>query len=307
MSYTSNSVKKVNCFLVGGPKCGTTAMVSYLKSHPDIFISEPKESNYFMDDLPEMKYVNTLKDYEKLFNNFNTGHKIYCGASILNLHSKKALNKIYEYNKEAKIIVMLRDPMEMIPSYHQQIIYTLDEEETDLNKAWDLEESRRLGENIPEKCRNVRLLYYHEIAKYNNQLKRVYKFFPYENVKIILFDDFKKSNIETYKDLLDFLDVPYDGRQDFPKINEAKEAKSKIINHFVNRPPKILRLIANMLLKVLNQPRFGFLEMIDKMNQRKTTKKDLSDELKFKIKKEYEEDVRNLEKLISRDLSKWLN
>ena len=67
--------KKVNCFLVGGPKCGTTAMVAHLKTHNGIFVSEPKECNYFLEDMPEMKYVTNLKEYHSLFGQFNLNNK----------------------------------------------------------------------------------------------------------------------------------------------------------------------------------------------------------------------------------------
>lgn len=298
--------KKVNCFLVGGPKCGTTAMVAHLKTHNDIFVSEPKESNYFLEDMQEMKYVTNLKEYHSLFEQFNSPHEVYIDASILYLHSEESLKAIYEYNKEAKIIAMLRNPMEMVYSFHSQILYTLDEDQAEFEKAWDLEDSRKLGQNIPKNCRSPRLLYYSEVAKYHEQLQRVYKYFPEEQVKVVLFDDFKNSNLETYKDLLAFMDLVYDGKVDFPRVNEAKKAKNKFINRFVHRPPKILKRIARLILKLINKPRFGILERIDKLNRDKDLRQGLSDQIKEKIRNAYADDIKQLSGLINKDLSHWL-
>ena len=298
--------KKVNCFLVGGPKCGTTAMVAHLKTHNGIFVSEPKECNYFLEDMPEMKYVTNLKEYHSLFGQFNSPHEAYIDASILYLHSEEALKAIYDYNKEAKIIAMLRDPMEMVYSFHSQILYTLDEDQAEFEKAWDLEDSRKLGQNIPKSCRSPRLLYYSEVAKYNEQLQRVYKYFPEEQVKVVLFDDFKNSNIDAYKDLLAFMNIAYDGKVDFPRVNEAKKAKNKLINRFVHRPPKILKRIARLILKLINKPRFGILERIDKLNRDKDLRQELSDQMKEKIRKAYADDIKQLSGLINKDLSHWL-
>ncbi|MBO6605391.1 sulfotransferase [Psychroserpens sp.] len=298
---------KVNCFLVGGPKCGTTAMVAHLKSHESVFISEPKECNFFLEDMPEMKYARNLKEYHALFGQFKSTHLAYMDASILYLHSEDALKAIYEYNKDAKIIAMLRDPMEMAYSFHSQISYTLDEDIADFEQAWDLEQSRRQGKNIPKNCRSTRLLFYSEVAKYYEQLQRVYKYFPEDQVRVILFDDFKTSNLVAYKELLEFINVPYDGKIDFPRVNEAKKAKNKLINKFVNRPPKFLKAIARLILKLVNKPRFGILERIDKLNRDKDLRQELSMEMKVKIQNAYTQDVNQLSKLINRDLSHWLN
>lgn len=299
--------KKVNCFLVGGPKCGTTAMIAHLKTHIDIFISEPKECNFFLDDMAEMKYVTNLKDYHSLFEHFKSSHQTYIDASILYLHSEKALEEIYKYNKDAKIVAMLRDPMEMVYSFHSQISYTLDEDNSNFEEAWDLEDKRKQGDSISKSCRSARLLYYSEVAKYHEQLQRVYKYFPKEQVKVLLFDDFKVSNLESYKELLAFINVPYDGKVDFPRVNEAKKAKNKLINRFVNRPPKFLKQMARLILKLINKPRFGILERIDKLNRDKDLRQELSLEMKTKIRNAYAEDVNRLSNLINRDLSHWLN
>jgi len=296
----------VNFFLLGGPKCGTTAFVKYLRTHPDIFVSEPKEPNFFMDDMPQMKYVNTVEDYHALFNNFKDNHKIYCDASILYLYSDNAIQKIFEYNKNAKLLVMLRNPLEMVYSFHSQILYTLDEDKYNFVEAWKAEKNRRKGKEIPKHCRAEKLLFYSEIAKYHKQLKRVLPLFPKEQIKIIFYFEFKKSNLEVYKDVLSFLDLPYDGRTDFPRVNDAKKARFNSVNKFVHRPPKLLKKTAKILLRIFNKPRFGLMEKIDKLNRAKDERNELNQETKQLMLEEYRNDIESLAALTNRNLKDWM-
>ena len=54
-------------FIVGAPKCGTTALCKYLSQHPDVFLSTPKELNYFDTDFQTKKSAHSLAEYlEKL-------------------------------------------------------------------------------------------------------------------------------------------------------------------------------------------------------------------------------------------------
>jgi len=53
---------------------------------------------------------------------------------------------------------MLRNPLEMVPSYHHRMLYVLEENVRDFEKAWDLQEKRARGKRVPRRCMNGRLL-----------------------------------------------------------------------------------------------------------------------------------------------------
>lgn len=294
-----------NFFIVGGPKCGTTAMVEYLRTHPDVFISEPKEPNYLADDMPGMKYVDTEEEYLNLFKKAGS-NKVIGDASIFYMFSKEAIKNIYKLNPNAKLLVMLRNPIEMSHSFHQQILFTLDENEKNFEKALNLEENRKKGESIPKDCRASKLLYYSEIAKYGEQLENIYEYFSRENVKVILFDDFKKSNRNSYVEVLNFLEIKDDRRNEFPRVNDSKKAKSNFINKIVNRPPKFAQSIAKLTRKILNKPRLGILSSLDHMNREKLEKKEITIKEKQLLLASYKEDIKKTEKILNKDLSSWL-
>ena len=294
-----------NFFIVGGPKCGTTAMVEYLRTHPDIFISEPKEPNYFSDNLPETKYVDSLSEYLNLFKKA-TNFKIKGDASVFSMFSKVAIKNIYKSNSKAKLLIMLRNPIKMVPSYHLQIQYTLEEDVEDLCVVLGLERERELGNKIPKNSKCSKLLRYSEIAKYGEQLENVYKYFPKNQVKVILFDEFIKSNRNTYREVLNFLDIEDDGRRDFPKINEAKKAKSIFISKIVNRPPKFAKVLAKIARRILNKPRLGLLSALDCANREVTEKKHITIKEKNMLLEIYTKDIKKTEEILNQDLSSWL-
>src|SRR5690606_30582215 len=86
------SMTRPNLFIVGAPKCGTTAWVEYLSSHPEIFFCDPKEPHFFNTDIPNFRWVRSLDEYLKLF--VRAGSKKVVGeASILYLYSQEAAER----------------------------------------------------------------------------------------------------------------------------------------------------------------------------------------------------------------------
>jgi hypothetical protein len=295
-----------NFFIVGGPKCGTTAMVEFLRTHPEVFICEPKEPNFLADNMPDLKFVDSEIEYLNLFKNAAKA-KIIGDASIFYMFSKIAIKNIFDLNPDAKILVMLRNPLEMVPSFHQQILFTLDEDEKDFEKALEKESLRKENLHIPKHCRSTKLLHYSEIAKYGEQLENIYQFFPSEQVKILLFDDFKNNNRKCYLEVLKHLELDDDGRVDFPRINEAKKAKNKIINRIVNRPPKFAKTLAKFARRILNRPRLGILNTLDHMNRDKLDKKPISKKAKQKLIDIYISDIKKTEIILKTDLRFWVS
>ena len=131
---------KPDFFIIGAPKCGTTALVSYLSEHPDVFMSEPKEPHFFADDFPHYKkYIPTIDAYERLFEDAALKPATRVGeASVWYLYSEYAIKNIHKYRPDAKLIVMLRDPVEVMQSLHKQLLWTMDENQPSFEKALEL-------------------------------------------------------------------------------------------------------------------------------------------------------------------------
>ena len=149
---------KPGLFIVGAPTCGTTAWVSYLGEHPQIAFSRIKEPHYFARDLPGFREVEMKREYEALFS--DAGDAAVLGeASVLYLFSESAAEQIRKYNPDARILILLRAQEDYLPSWHQQLLYTFQEEIEDFGEAWRLSGQRR-PETVPETCKEPSLLDY---------------------------------------------------------------------------------------------------------------------------------------------------
>ncbi len=234
--------KLPNAFLLGAPKCGTTAVASYLETHPSVFFSHPKEPNFFNTDHDRefrhrfggFRHFDTLEQYAELFE--SAGQKpIRMEGSVMYLCSDRALDGILEVCPEARFVILLRDPVEMVVSLHAQNYWAFIEDEASLERAWFLQEERRRGRAIPRLCQEPALLQYTQVCSLADQVERVLARVPKERVHLALLEDFRNDARSAYLALLDFLGVPDDGRSEFPRVNSAKAHRIRRLNQWVLR------------------------------------------------------------------------
>lgn len=296
---------KPNFFIIGAPKCGTTAMAEYLKRHNNIFMSSPKEPHFFSTDLPGYNLVNNINEYLDLFKNIKPEHNIIGEASVYYLYSKEAILNIYKFNKNAKILVMLRNPIEMVYSLHSQLIQSGNETELDFQKAWALAETRKKGMNLPKYSKNHKVLFYNEISKYHEQIDNVYNYFPKDQVHIVLFDDFKKDTKKCFDEVLAFLNVKNDYNFNFEKINENASPRNNFINTLVKKQPYGIKLLKNKIKNILGIKQFGLAKKLSKLNTKKTIRQKLDNNLRKEIYEVYKYDIEKLSIELNRNLKHW--
>ena len=295
-----------NFFIVGAPKCGTTALSAYLQSHPNVFMTTPKEPHYFATDLPEYRAVRTEPEYRNLFQECTAAHRAIGEGSVWYLYSSQALENISRFYGQSKIVIMLRNPVDMVYSMHSQHLYSLDEDQASFEDAWKLQTHRRKGRCIPNACRDVKTLMYADIAKFGTQVENVFRIFPQEQVKIILFDDFKAHTRSVYQETLAFLNIPQDGRDDFPQINVNKRHRFNFIAQFIRNPPEVLRKLNRSLDKTMGSNLNWSRQLLRKINTRVESRQPLSEELRREIVAAYKDDIMHLSRLINRSLEIWL-
>lgn len=255
-----------NFFIVGAPKCGTTAWVDYLATHPDIAFSAEKEPHHFNTDFPEFRWAKTEQDYLKQFD--GTGGCVRVGeASVQYLYSEDAAENIARFCPDAKIIIFLRDPASFIRSYHNQLLLNLDENIDDLGKAWAMSDSRS-GADIPKTCREPKFLNYKKVAAFSEQVARYKDRFEPDQIKIMWFEDWKDDPRTAYLELLTFLDLQDDGRSDFPVIHGAKRNASNLMARLFQRPPAWALKASSTLKGALGIKRLGLVKRLRHLNTR---------------------------------------
>ncbi len=299
--------RRPNFFILGAPKCGTTALSEYLRRHPQIFVSTPKEPHYFCDDF-DYYYApgaRTLDHYLGLFADADEHHLAVGEASVWYLYSQTAARNIVAFDPDARVIVMVRNPVELVPSLHSQLRYMLDEAEPDPAMAWKLQDARRRGEGLPTTVRVPEFLQYGEAARLGAQVRRVLEVVPREQVKILVFDDLRADTGAVYRDALSFLGVPDDGRTEFPRVNENKVHRAAAVARFTQRPPSALVAVARGVKRIARVERLGVLDRMRRRNREVTRREEISPEFEQALRDYFRDDVAELGELIGRDLSAW--
>tara|TARA_B110000090_G_scaffold14173_1_gene14158 strand:- start:17 stop:883 length:867 start_codon:yes stop_codon:yes gene_type:complete len=286
---------KVDFFIVGAPKSGTTSLYHYLSEHPQVEMSSQKEPDYFSDKAIHeqgMYYaknrVDTLDKYESLF--VQKESVVYGEASVSYLFYENVAEDIKKYNPNAKIIIMLRDPIERAFSH-----YLMD---------------YRLGlisdsfENVLAKIskhKNAHLFYqqYIEVSKYAKQIQRYLDFFKKENILFIDYEDFKKNVSKTVDQVYNFLNISTEFVAD---INTKH-------NTFIMPKNKIIRLIYSFvfLRKILTFLFPVYLVKNIRVLLFKSDKKpELLKETRSQLRIIFNDDIKKLEEVLSKDYSKWI-
>lgn len=292
-----------NFFVVGAPKCGTTALHAYLRGHPDVFMSDPKEPHFFGADLVfTYGHRRTREEYEALFAGAG-GRRRIGEASVWYLYSSAAAVEIGQVVPDARIIAMLRNPAEMIPSLHRQLVYN-GHEVLPLDQALDAEEARAAGRRIPPQARFPRALLYRRVASYSEQLERYFAVFGREAVRVIVFDDFKADTPKTYADTLRFLGVDDTHRPALDVINASKRSRSIRFRRMLNDPPGWLRTVARHALPASVRPRVY--RSLVSLNSDRLQPGEPDAAVLARIRHDMTPEIERLSELLSRDFSSWL-
>jgi hypothetical protein len=203
---------KTHFFIVGAPKCGTTSLAEMLASHPGLCVSEPKEPHFFDVDYPERhdQYMRTC------FSKAKEG-QLLGEATPSYLMVPYVANNIRNYNPDAKIIILLRDPVDrafsswwMLKSRGMEKLKFIEAIEAEfsekgvfhrsnIEKIW-AEQVNAIKAGAPLPLRT-----YLEAGFYAKHLKRYYEMFPSENIKVILTVDLKNHPEKVLNEIIKFL------------------------------------------------------------------------------------------------------
>lgn len=295
--------RRPDFFIVGAPKCGTTALDVFLNQHPEIFMSRRKESHFFASDMPGTAHIRDPNRFNELFSGV-CNEKRVGEASVWHLASTEAAVNIHRFNPDALIIVMLRNPVEMIPSLHSQLIFEGYEDVRDLRRALRLESARLEGLHVPTTAPVPVQLQYRNAATYAPQLRRYLDLFGRDRVHVILYDDFAKDPDRVFSKLLEFLGVDPRFRPEFSRVNANKVVGSLFLRDLLKNPPNWVRRMVRYALPG-QRFRHGLIRRLEKINVKEMPRNATDADLIEALRKEFLEANRELSSLIGRDLSSW--
>jgi hypothetical protein len=291
--------------IVGAPKCGTTAMDRYLSEHPGVFMA-PKEVHYFGSDrVVTDRRLYDEASYLELFRDAPTG-ALLGESSVWYLYSRLAAAEIKAFAPGAKIIVMLRNPVEMLYSLHSQSIYNGNEDIVDFAAALAAEPERRAGRRIPRSAHFPAGLHYLETAQFSEQVERYFDVFGRDRVHVIIYDDLKRDPARQYASTLSFLGLDNDGRTDFRVVNANKTVRSRRALRVVRRPPAVVKRVGRIVLpsRRARQTVWG---RLGRGLVGSAPRPPMSQEVRRRLEEELRPEVSRLSALLDRDLSAWVS
>lgn len=278
---------KPNFFMVGAPRCATTTMYTYLKQHPDIYLSLLKEPVYFGSDLTRQPLAVTDEaNYLGLFADAGDARVIGEG-SVFYLMSTRAAEELKQFSPSARILIMLRNPVDMMHSLHALYLRTRNDEIDDFDAAVAAEADRVQGRRLPARCYFPEGLQYTRLARYAEPVERFLRAFGRDHVHVVVFDDLVRDPAGEYRRLLAFLGLP-----DHPVELDVDKATELI-------RPMVLRQMRAASPEIRRKLKTG------RDAHRGPRSRPVSPELRARLAAELLPDVAQLSQLLDRDLTHW--
>ena len=303
MTRTMHEIPRPNFFIVGAPKCGTTSMYEYLEPHPEVFMSPRKEPHFFATDLQWQWDWNITDEAEYLALFKNAGYAKRIGeASTWYLYSSGAAQRIKAFSPDARIIVMLRNPVDMLRSLHWHSIRNGTEDLHDFAAALEAEEDRRSGRRIPKAAPFADALLYRTVPLYAQQLSRYLQTFGREQVLVIIFDDFADNERHEYLRVTDFLRIDPAFMPEFTVANPGTARSGVPFPRFLRRHHRVHRLIQATTPAALRR-RLG--SILNRVSPAPPPKPPGRTEAERKLRAHFAPEIEDLSQLLDRDLTHW--
>jgi hypothetical protein len=297
-----------NFLIIGAGKSGTTSLYHYLRQHPEVYMSPVKEPKFFAVEGKELNFrgpndetsmnrgsITSIEAYRGLFREV-TDEKAIGEASPLYLHSLEAPGRIKHYIPEARLIAVLRDPVQRAYSSFLQRVQKGQEPLHDFAQALR-EEENRMRDNWAPRWYSKRIGFYYA------HLKRYYDLFEHDRIRVYLHEDLKADPVGVARDVVRFLGVNDAFTPDISlRYNVSGVPRSAALQAFLSRPNPAKSLLKRFLSEDLRRRVAVSLENRNIAGPPPP----LDPNVRKELQDLYREDILNLEKLIGRDLSRWL-
>jgi len=270
---------KVNTFIIGAQKAGTTSLYEWLIQHPDIF-GEPslKEFPFFCED--EL-FNRGIDFFEQKFES-RTTEKVAITGCVDYIEHKKSLERIKKYNNDAKVILVLRKPEDRIKSAFSFLHQVAQEKHTSINKAIEGREE------------------YLKRSLYGPKLEMLHQLFQKRNIKVVLFERMVDNPENTVLEIIDFLGASESVKIDFHNANKTGAVRYSTLNKLIfdKTTDNVFRKMARGLFPP--NLRVKVRRAIKNMNTKKKQDK-LITEIDDRYLKVLEDDLKNVKKYIDVD------
>lgn len=296
-----------NFLIFGVQKAGTTSIYSYLEQHPQVYTSPRKETDFFCRDLSQSvsddeprltrggrKRILTVEDYASLFSGVTDEIAIGEASPNYLFRHENAVAGIKQHVPNAKLIAVLRNPVERAYSDYLMHVRQV------------VGNRKPLAEQVATSAESSHTLLK---GRYYKGMKHFIDTFGSEQVKVFLYDDLRKDSTKLMRQVYEFIGVDPDYKVDTGRKQQtAQVPKNQSIHQLLQTNNPVRQLAGAVLKKVMPEEKRQKLR--SRLIAANSTGKDglpLSAEDRQLLENYYRDDVRALQDLLGRDLSKWFS
>jgi hypothetical protein len=296
-----------NFLVLGTAKAGTSSLYAYLKQHPDVFLSPTTELNFFAHEGGDLNFrgprdiefmlddslIATYEDYVKQFAGINRETAIG-EVSTHNLYSVRAPALIKRYVPNAKMIAILRNPVDRAFSAFAHMVRDQREETSDFRAALAREPTRILDNWEP-------LWHYKSMGLYGAQLSRYLETFDPKQIRVYIYDDYVARPLEVVQDIFAFIGVDTKFAPDMSeKFNVSTMTRSQQLQDMMMGKSFVRSTVRSLV------PASARSRIRNYILEHNVKRLRLDSRIRCELTDAFQEDIRLLERLLKRDLSHWL-
>jgi Sulfotransferase domain len=295
-------------FIAGVPKAGTTALHTALARHPELYMSAVKEPKFFLTDGPPLaaggpgdaktyrEHIWRRSDYEALFEHAPAG-ALRGESTPFYLYDRPALRRIKDLIPAARLVVVLRDPIERAHSNWTHLWSAGLEPAPDLLSACDLE-PRRIASGWAD------FWHYTALGRYGEQLQHLYTLFPPGQVLVFRYRTLVEDPVHALDQVCEFLGVRTGLLGELPRENVTAHPDATIRHRAMSVAARAGSAVSSALPGQLGS---ALTDLMERTLQRDASpRQPLTWDQRKALIWRFEPDIRLLELLTGEDFSDWL-
>jgi hypothetical protein len=305
MSFTLK--RTPNFLIIGAQKCGTTALYAALRQHPEIYMSPVKEPFFFALNgapppyrVPTQEYADRLRytaeSYAALFQEV-TDQPAIGEASAIYLSSyqpERTAANIQTFNPQMRLIALIRQPAERAWSAFQYYYARGFEPSKRFESALTAEATRQNHNDLPDLRHFANGCYFANLLPY-------FERFPREQIRVYLYEEWNQQPQAVLRDIFAFLAVDESVVLKPPRTNVTIGYRSRWLQRFLDEPNRMRQMVEEILR---GRWRARVYARLRRYNRQQPPP--LDPELRRLLTKRYRRDIEQLQTLIRRDLSHWM-
>lgn len=304
-----DGVARPTFLVIGAMRAGTTSLYQILRSHPSVFMASVKETNFFAfsegkTDLPLdpqaeatllANSITSVDKYVALFEGSGSA-KVTGEVSPSYLFSPGAAARIMDCLPEAKIVALLRDPVERAYSAYLRRSGVSTDPGSFMTAAETEHRKFLSGERLPHYPLIVG-------SMYAGHLDRFLSAIPASQLWVRIFEDFWSHPDAAFAELQSFLDIqPF--RHGIPRLNRSGVPRYRRIDKVLRSGARVKGLIKTRLPARTVRSLVNLKQRIEdwSLSRPETLPAGMRTHL---IERYFEEDIQKTERMLGRDLTRW--